>query len=203
MKIKVIPVGSYEANCYVLMEASSKEIVIIDPGAEPNIIINEINDMGGTVKNILLTHGHADHTGAVSALVQRYNVPVYINNNDKKLIDKGSLMFDKFISNELNVKFIKDNDIISIGNLDIKCIETPGHTPGGICFLVENNLFSGDTLFSGSIGRTDFDGGDFSTIISSIREKLFILPENTVVYPGHGPQSDINQEKKYNPFFNM
>ena len=203
MKIKVVPVGDYEANCYILMDEASKDIVVIDPGDEANIIIHEIENFNGTLKYVLLTHGHSDHTGAVTEVAKHFKVPAFISEDDKKLIDKTSFMFGKLQDDETIIENIEEKENFKIGNIDISYIKTPGHSPGGICFLVENKLFSGDTLFAGSIGRTDFEGGDFDTIINSIKENLFVLAETTLVYPGHGPSSTIKQEKTYNPFFNM
>ena len=196
MKVLIMPVGSYEANCYIIKDETSKEIAVIDPGANSGLLINEIEKLNGNVKYILLTHAHADHTGAVEDLVERFKAPVYINQKDEALIVKGEYMFEKITVDG----FIKDGDFFNIGDIKIKCIETPGHTPGGVCFYTPGYLFSGDTLFAQSIGRTDFAGGDFDEIIDSIKTKLFSLPEETRVFPGHGPETSIQNEKKYNPF---
>jgi len=196
MKVLIMPVGSYEANCYIIKDETSKEIAVIDPGANSGLLINEIEKLNGNVKYILLTHAHADHTGAVEDLVERFKAPVYINQKDEALIVKGEYMFEKITVDG----FIKDGDFFNIGDIKIKCIETPGHTPGGVCFYTPGYLFSGDTLFAQSIGRTDFAGGDFDEIIDSIKTKLFSLPEETRVFPGHGPETSIKNEKKYNPF---
>jgi len=196
MKVLIMPVGSYEANCYIIKDETSKEIAVIDPGANSGLLINEIEKLNGNVKYILLTHAHADHTGAVEDLAERFKVPVYINQKDEALIVKGEYMFEKITVDG----FIKDGDFFNIGDIKIKCIETPGHTPGGVCFYTPGYLFSGDTLFAQSIGRTDFAGGDFDEIIDSIKTKLFSLPEETRVFPGHGPETSIKNEKKYNPF---
>jgi len=196
MKVLIMPVGSYEANCYIIKDETSKEIAVIDPGANGGLLINEIEKLNGNVKYILLTHAHADHTGAVEDLVERFKAPVYINQKDEALIVKGEYMFEKITVDG----FIKDGDFFNIGDIKIKCIETPGHTPGGVCFYTPGYLFSGDTLFAQSIGRTDFAGGDFDEIIDSIKTKLFSLPEETRVFPGHGPETSIKNEKKYNPF---
>jgi glyoxylase-like metal-dependent hydrolase (beta-lactamase superfamily II) len=174
MILKRIPAGVYAANCYILMDEDTKESAVIDPG------------------------GHADHTGAVDKLKEKYNVPVALNNKDKEM-----MLNHEFIYGSINSgieKNIKDGDKFTIGNLEINCVETPGHTPGGVSFIVGNRVFTGDTLFQGSIGRTDFKGGDSDAIIKSIKTKLLTLPENTVVYPGHGPQTTIKYEMVNNPF---
>jgi hydroxyacylglutathione hydrolase len=197
MKVLVMPVGSYEANCYIIKDEASQEIAVIDPGASGNLLIKEIEKLQGKVKYIFLTHGHSDHTGAVKDLTEHFKAPIYISQKDEALIIKGEFMFGKIKVDG----YIKDGDSLYIGNLEIKCIETPGHTPGGVCFLINGSLFSGDTLFAQSIGRTDLAGGDFETIIHSIKNKLFTLSEEIKVFPGHGPETSIKVEKKYNPFF--
>ncbi|WP_055668009.1 MBL fold metallo-hydrolase [Desnuesiella massiliensis] len=200
MELKRIPAGVYAANCYIVMDEETKEALIMDPGGDEEDIIEAADNLGARVKYIVLTHGHIDHTGAVITLKKRYNVPVYIHAKDEELILKRTFMFGVLDSSKGADGNLKDGDILTLGNMEVKCIETPGHTPGGVCFLVENNLFTGDTLFSGSIGRTDLTGGDFETIIRSIKEKLMVLDSGVVVYPGHGPSSTIGREKQSNPF---
>lgn len=200
MELKRIPAGVYAANCYVIMDEETKEALIMDPGGDEEDIIEAIDNLGARVKYIVLTHGHIDHTGAVITLKKRYNVPVYIHTKDEELILKRTFMFGVLDSSKGADGNLKDEDILNLGNIEVKCIETPGHTPGGVCFLVQNNLFTGDTLFSGSIGRTDLTGGDFDTIIKSIKEKLMVLDNSVIVYPGHGPSSTIGREKQSNPF---
>ncbi|KHD38412.1 beta-lactamase [Clostridium acetobutylicum] len=198
MKISVIQAGAYMTNCYILVDEKSNESVVIDPGDAPQAILEAFKDTETNLKFVLLTHGHADHTAAVAELKKEYNVDVYMNKDDYKLIENGEYMFgDK---SENATKYVDDGDELQFGELKIKCIKTPGHTPGGMCYLVDNYLFSGDTLFNSSIGRTDFPGGDFSTLINSIKSKLMKLDENIVVCPGHGEGTTIGYEKIHNPF---
>lgn len=203
MIIKRIPAGVYAANCYILIDESTKECAVIDPGGDAEDLISFIDSMDAKVKFILLTHGHADHTGAVGELIEKYKVSAYIHNMDKKFIEDGEFMFGplkyKGIAVELNSDTYKDK-VFKLGDRQISCIETPGHTLGGVCFLIENNLFTGDTLFLRSIGRTDLRGGSFDTLIESIKNKLLILDDNIIVYPGHGPQTSIRYERENNPF---
>lgn len=199
MKIKRIPVGAYEANCYILMDEDTKESAVIDPGGDADDLIKAIKDMNAKVKYILLTHGHADHTGAVVQLKNDFNSPVYINEQDYQLIKNGEFMYGDIAGNV--DKYISEGDTFNLGSIQIRCILTPGHTPGGVCFLVDDMVFTGDTLFAGSIGRTDLAGGDFDIIIKSIKEKLMKLPDNITVFPGHGSESSIGREKMHNPFF--
>lgn len=197
MIVKRIPVGVYSANCFILVDEETKETAIIDPGGDAEDLIKAVTNMEAKVKYILLTHGHMDHTGAVVQLKDEYKVPVCVNEKDYEFMENGEYVYSSIGKVD---KFLNEGDIFKIGNIEIKCFHTPGHTPGGICFLVENSVFTGDTLFAGSIGRTDFAGGDFDTIISSIKNKLMILSDDITVLPGHGPQSSIGRERVHNPF---
>ncbi|MBU3102766.1 MBL fold metallo-hydrolase [Clostridium gasigenes] len=197
MIIKVIPAGPLQTNCYIVMDEKVKEAIVLDPGQDPDLIIREIESLNCKVSAILLTHAHADHDDGVVDVKNKYNVPVYMNREEEKYMDLDSSVYGKLPK---IYDFIEDGDILKVGDLDIKCIHTPGHTKGGMCFLIEDKVFTGDTLFQGSIGRTDFIGGDFDEIIKSINEKLLILENNVEVYPGHGPKSTIIFERTRNPF---
>ncbi|MCJ7690838.1 MAG: MBL fold metallo-hydrolase [Clostridiaceae bacterium] len=199
MEIKKLVTGIYGSNCYIVMDENTKEAVVLDPGGDVDDIARAIDDMGASVKYILLTHGHMDHTTGVAQLKTITKATVCISKLDDDLITKGEYLFGPLIKGGAD-KLIKQGDIIRIANLEFSCIDTPGHTPGGMCFLVQNCIFTGDTLFAGSIGRTDFSGGDFGSIITSIKSKLLSLPGDTIVYPGHEQISTINNEKLNNPF---
>ncbi|GCD09650.1 MBL fold metallo-hydrolase [Clostridium tagluense] len=199
MEIKRLITGVYGSNCYIVMDETTKEAVVLDPGGDVDDITRAIDIMGAKVTYILLTHGHLDHTTGVAQLKAITNATVCISKADDDLITKGEYLFGPLIEGGAD-KLLKQWDVIKISNLEFTCLDTPGHTPGGMCFKVENCVFTGDTLFAGSIGRTDFAGGDFNTIIMSIKLKLLCLPESTIVYPGHGPSSTINNEKLSNPF---
>jgi hydroxyacylglutathione hydrolase len=203
MLIKRIPAGVYAANCYILMDEITKECAVIDPGGDADDIESYLNKIEAKVKYILLTHGHADHTGAVGYIKEKYNIDAHINIEDGKLIVENGFMFGPLNYKGQNVQLILDvNEEVKfeIGNVEIGVIETPGHTPGGVCYKVENNLFTGDTLFLRSIGRTDLIGGNFDILMDSIKNKLLVLNGDIIVYPGHGPQSNIEYERKNNPF---
>ncbi|MBK5241619.1 MBL fold metallo-hydrolase [Clostridium sp.] len=199
MEIKKLVTGIYGSNCYIVMDENTKEAVVLDPGGDVDDIAGAIDTMGASVKYILLTHGHLDHTTGVAELKTITKATVCISKLDDDLITKGEHLFGPLIKGGAD-KIIKQGDIIKIANLEVACIDTPGHTPGGMCFLVQNCVFTGDTLFAGSIGRTDFSGGDFGSIITSIKSKLLTLPGDTIVYPGHQQISTINNEKLNNPF---
>lgn len=199
MIIKAIPAGIYDANCYIVMDEKTKDAVVLDPGGDGEILERAIKDMGANVKSILLTHGHMDHVGGVEYLSDKLNVPFYISKIDEEYMEKDNYVFGS-IRNANG--YLEDGNDLSFGSLNIKVIATPGHTKGGLCFLIEDKLFTGDTLFQGSIGRTDFIGGNFPEIINSIKTKLLPLGDEIEVYPGHGPKSSIGYEKGYNMYLN-
>lgn len=205
MKIKRIQAGIYAANCYILYsEDDNREAVIIDPGGDSKSIIEEVKNKDLNVKYIILTHGHGDHIGAVESLKKHFKIPILIHKDDMEMVMDHNLnlsgnMSMGAISFEPD-HLLKDGDKIEFGDLHLKVIHTPGHTKGGICLYYPGLLITGDTLFEGSIGRTDLHGGDYDTLIRAIINKLLPLPEDTIIYPGHGGQSTIRKEKMINPF---
>ncbi|MDD7794044.1 MBL fold metallo-hydrolase [Clostridium sp. 'White wine YQ'] len=198
MIIKTIPVGDIQENCYIVMDEKTKEAFVVDPGDQGDYLADIINKLGAKLKFILLTHGHFDHVGAVSELKSTFKVPHFINEDEKVYMQGSSYVFGKIPEAE---RYLKDGEEIDFSGHKIKCIHTPGHSAGGMCFLLDGeHLFAGDTLFYLSVGRSDFEGGDMDTLVDSIRTKLFILNDNTIVYPGHGPKTSIMTEKRGNPF---
>lgn len=204
MKFKImrLAVGSYQTNCYIIFD-EDKKAIIVDPGAQAKDILNAVESEGLKVEKILLTHAHEDHIGALVEIKNALNVPVYMGEHEVSLLEEG-LKNLNMLMNEKNEKFkvdylVKDTEIIKFNDLEIKVIFTPGHTRGGVCYLIDNILFSGDTLFMGSIGRTDFPGGDYETIMDSLMN-LMKLPNETIVLPGHGPETKVAFEKVNNPF---
>ncbi|WP_163193964.1 MBL fold metallo-hydrolase [Clostridium thermarum] len=201
MKVLRIPVGPLATNCYILIDEETKETAVIDPGGEAEKLIATLERNEAKVKYILLTHGHFDHTGAVIDLKNKYKAPVHVTKEDHDMIHSGASElfnmegYDGSINN-----FIYEATVFELGSTKIKCITTPGHTPGGVCFYFDNILISGDTLFNGSVGRTDFVGANHRILINSIKTKLMDLPEDTVVLPGHGEETTIGREKQFNPF---
>jgi glyoxylase-like metal-dependent hydrolase (beta-lactamase superfamily II) len=197
MIITTVMAGVYDANCYIVMDEESREAVILDPGGDGPKIEQIIDEMGAKIKSILLTHGHFDHVGGVEYLADKYKVPFYINKNDEELMERDSSVYGSIRKADI---YLEDGDILTFGQKTIKVIHTPGHSKGGVSFLIDDACFTGDTLFQGSIGRTDFLGGDFKEIINSIKTKLLPLGDNVQVYPGHGPSSTIAFEKERNPY---
>lgn len=199
MKIKRVVAGIYGANCYVAMDKKTKKGFVIDPGGDVDDIEKAIKKMGVDVEYIILTHGHLDHTSGVKELQDIIGGKVCINKKDEDMIKTAADLYGPLLPGNADI-YLEDGDVLEVSGIEIKCIETPGHTPGGMCFLVDDTLFTGDTLFFGSIGRTDLEGGDGDLLIRSIKEKLMNLDDDIIVCPGHGPQSSIKREKKSNPF---
>lgn len=197
MIIKGFPVGMLQENCYIIIDENTKEAVAVDPGDEGQKLIKVITDLGCQLKAILLTHGHSDHIGAVVELKDKFNIPVYINEKEIESMENDNTVFGNLPK---CYSFINDGDILNLANMNIKCIHTPGHTTGGMCFLINDSLFTGDTLFQGSVGRSDFYGGNHGQLIKSIKDKLLVLDKSINVYPGHGPSSTLRYEALRNPF---
>jgi glyoxylase-like metal-dependent hydrolase (beta-lactamase superfamily II) len=187
--LRKLIVGPYQANCYILGCKNSKEGLVIDPGDDVFRIVSEISKLGLVIKYILATHGHFDHTGGAQELKRITKAPVHINASDAP-----------------GLGFPSDGNLshgqeIILGTYNITVIHTPGHSPGGVCFYTPGAIFTGDTLFAGSIGRTDFPGGSHRQLIQGVVQKIFPLGDDIRVYPGHGPNSTIGRERSSNPFF--
>lgn len=204
MILETVCVGELQANCYILAAGDSQDAVIIDPGSQKDKILKALARHKLKATAVINTHGHIDHIGCDD----EFGLPLYAHEEDVKLLKDSRLNLSGFLSRSLQVKSeirpLRDGEKLELSGINLEVIHTPGHTPGGICLFVKqdsvNMLFSGDTLFRGSIGRTDFSGADEKTLLKSIKEKLLSLPDDTVVYPGHGPETTIGYEKQHNPF---
>lgn len=208
LTIKTFIEGPIGANNYLVIDEESRDAVLIDCSSYRPSFVDAIKESNVNLKCILLTHGHFDHLLGVDEFKRIFGVDAYMSEDDMKQVQAAPEMTLLFLgmpseSIESISHFVKDGDEFQIGNTKIKAISTPGHTKGGICYLIDNNLFSGDTLFQGSVGRCDLLDGDFGAIVKSVNEKLFTLPASIDVYPGHGPKTTIEYEKKFNEIVNM
>ena len=199
--IKALSLGGYETNCYIVSGADSRDCVIIDPGYAPETILETLADFGLNPTAIFLTHGHFDHVGAVEALVQRTVCRLYIHEADWCLPETAAVkqLYPLANNRSLPVNFYAHGDILSEASLTFSVRHTPGHTQGSVCLECENALFTGDTLFAGSCGRTDLPGGDPEAMKAALQD-LSALEKNYEVYPGHGGTSCMDAEKRYNPY---
>lgn len=207
MQIIKMVLGGLGNNTYIVIGDDQKTTLLIDPAYEPERIIEFLSGQGLELKAILVTHGHFDHIGAVDKIVEHNSVPVYAHEEEAKLmVDPIKNLSTYFTSREVKATatdFLTDKETIDFGHgLTFRTIVVSGHSPKGICFYNadEKCLFSGDTLFSGSLGRTDYYNGDSDELAKNIKERLMFLPASTKVYPGHGPCTTIGNEKSYNPF---
>jgi glyoxylase-like metal-dependent hydrolase (beta-lactamase superfamily II) len=202
--IKTLPLGPIMANCFIVGCENTKSAVVIDPGDEVNKILLAMADSKLTVKYIINTHGHFDHVGANKRLKDATNAPILIHKADADMLAQVSMSAMAFgMSGENSPpadRTIDEVDKITFGDITLTVIHTPGHSLGGVSLWVDGVVFVGDSLFAGSIGRTDFPGGDYDTLIKSIKTKLFPLGDDVVVYSGHGPETTIGREKRFNPF---
>ena len=194
MLIKTLPVGDLETNCYIVTNEQTLESVVIDPGDESNTILDYLEDNHLTCKAIFLTHGHYDHVGAVSALQEETGAPVYMNAKDDA---KNMHSFHFPFSLPENGKYYDDGDVVEAAGLTFHILATPGHTPGSVVIRVEDALFTGDTLFRGSCGRTDLDGGNMDDMLQSLK-KICALEGDYEVYPGHMDCSSLIRERNFN-----
>ncbi|HHW56371.1 MAG TPA: MBL fold metallo-hydrolase [Clostridia bacterium] len=204
MKIQRYIVGLYGANCYIVSDEESNEAIIIDLGEATDEIENYIDNNNLKVKYILLTHGHFDHIAGVEELRKLTQTKVAISKEDAPMLlnpalNLSEMVYKKVVCSPADI-LLKDGDTLTFGKHSVEVIHTPGHTKGGVCFKIDKVCFTGDTLFRGSIGRYDFPGGDFSTLMDSIKNKLLVLKDDITIYPGHGDSSTIGKEKRLNMF---
>jgi len=206
MVVKTLIVGSFAANCYVVGSSSTMKGMIIDPGAEAPTILRTVQQMGLSVSLIVITHAHIDHVGAVRAVTEKTHAQFAIHETEKGLLLTApmrmltALGLTPVKSPPQPDRLLKDGDRIDVDDLHFEVLHTPGHSSGGICLLGHGVVFSGDTLFKLGIGRTDFPGCSHERLIKSIHDKLMVLPDETIVYPGHGPPTTIGDERRGNPF---
>ena len=206
MKVGKFVLGPVATNCYIGINEETKECFIVDPATCPPEFVSYIKNAGLTVKAVLLTHGHFDHIMGLDALLKEFSVPVYAHEAERDVLESEQLNSSASMLGQpysfSGADYVTNRQELRIAGFEILVIYTPGHTIGGCCYYIEKEkaLFSGDTLFHGSVGRTDLPTGSMGQLVSSVRDRLFVLPDDTQVYPGHMEETTIGYEKKYNPF---
>lgn len=206
MKVGKFVLGPVATNCYIGINEETKECFIVDPATCPPEFVSYIKNAGLTVKAVLLTHGHFDHIMGLDALLKEFSVPVYAHEAEREVLESEQLNSSASMLGQpysfSGADYVTNRQELRIAGFEIRVVYTPGHTIGGCCYYIEKEkaLFSGDTLFHGSVGRTDLPTGSMGQLVSSVRDRLFVLPDDTKVYPGHMEETTIGYEKKYNPF---
>lgn len=206
MILEMLTVGPFQENCYIIGDEESGEGVLVDPGDEAARIAIAVEQTNLDISRILLTHAHIDHVGAVAALVEEYACPVLMHAEAEPMLaqlpSQAMMMGLRFGKVPSVDAYIEDEEVVKVGGVELRSLYTPGHAPGHLAFYAESEglVLAGDALFAGSVGRTDLPGGSMELLLRSIEERLLTLPDGTAVYPGHGPETTIANEKAHNPF---
>jgi len=207
MKVKKVVVGIFEVNCYILWDEKDKEAIVVDPGEEGERIIEVIRKDSLKIRSIVNTHTHIDHIGANDFLREKTEAPLLTHSADVFLLHNAELNLSTLTGKDrsfgLPDRVLEEGNEIRVGGFSLRILHTAGHTPGSICLYGDNKLFSGDTLFAGGIGRTDLAGGNLRELQKSIKDKILTLPDEVVVYPGHGPSTTVGKERKCNLFISQ
>ncbi len=204
MRIEILVLGELQTNCYLVFDEETKRGFIVDPADEAERIQYALTRLEIIPEAVLLTHGHFDHMMAAETLRQKYEIPVYAHREEQELLLSSAKNLSGFWASPVTLRadeYLEDEEELEIAGIEMKVIHTPGHTRGGVCYYLEEDkvLIAGDTLFCESYGRTDFPGGSVRELFASLREKLFVLDDQVIVYPGHGQETNIGYEKRYNP----
>ncbi|MFA5074082.1 MAG: MBL fold metallo-hydrolase [Nitrospirota bacterium] len=206
MIVNQLSVGPLGVNCYIISDEKTRDAVVIDPGGDPDDILKIVRNKKLTVLFVVITHAHFDHVGANKAVQDATGAKILMHKEDEKLLasaaNQGAFFGIQSVPSPPADRYIEHGDFITVGEISLRVLHTPGHSQGGVCLLGEGVVFTGDTLFAGSIGRSDFPGGNPATLLHSIKTHLMTLPDTTKVFPGHGPASTIGQERLHNPFLN-
>lgn len=204
MKYELVVVGALETNCYLVYDEETRACAVIDPGADPEKIVSAIADLELKPVAVLNTHGHVDHVGSNADIIGKYGVPLALHAADTGLLQVCDYIELSLLLGAKNSpppdRLLAEGDEIAVGRTSLRVLHLPGHTPGSVGFVHGGVLFSGDTLFCGGVGRTDLPGGSWKDLERSIRDRILRLPEETIVLPGHGPRTTVEQERSSNPF---
>lgn len=205
MILRGFPVGAIGANCFIVGDETTREVFVIDAGDEPERILDALRTLRARPTALVNTHGHFDHIEAVNAVRKATGAPFWIHEAECEVLEQGPARAKAIFgidlpSSPVPDRWLVDGDRLAVGSLAFTVRHTPGHSPGGVCLIADGLAFVGDTLFAGSIGRTDLPGGDPETLLESIARVLLPLPDDTVCYPGHGPETTIGEERRSNPF---
>jgi len=203
--IRTFTLGPLDTNCYLAADPASGQSIIIDPAEPSPLLVETVRSEHFSIEGIVATHAHGDHIGGNDALKVEFGCPIMVHEREAAALTDSYLNLSTLagigcIESPPADRLLRDGDQIRLGDLSLRVIHTPGHSPGSLCLHVNGVLFSGDTLFAGGIGRTDFPGGSMEEILDSIRTRLMALPDDTIVYPGHGPETTIGDERRHNPF---
>lgn len=207
LQVNALTVGPIQANCYIISNPQNHDALIIDPGAEPTTLTSRIEELEAKPVAILLTHAHYDHIGAVDSLRDYYDIPVYLAAEEEEWLSSPNKNLSAMLGESVTARpaeyLFQPEEVVEIANFSFKVVATPGHSPGGVSFIFADDEFvvTGDALFAGSVGRTDLPGSEPKELIPNIRQKLFTLPGQFKIYPGHGESSTLAREMTTNPFF--
>ncbi len=202
---EIVTVTQWAQNCTIVCPEGGGPAVLVDPGGETGRVLQVAQDLNADIEAILITHGHVDHIGGLNAAIAATGAPVWLHPDDAFFYD--TKRFGPAVGMPADATHLGDEDVIEVAGLRFKSLHTPGHSPGHVCFLAESadepTLIGGDLIFMGSIGRTDLPGGDLRTLVNSVKEKIWVLPDETKILPGHGPPTSVGFEKKVNPFVSL
>jgi glyoxylase-like metal-dependent hydrolase (beta-lactamase superfamily II) len=206
LHVEIVTVTQWAQNCTIICPPGGGPAVLVDPGGETDRVLQTAEQLGAQIEAILITHGHIDHIGGLNEAIASTSAPVWLHPDDEFLYEKAMFGMPA-IGMPANATHLTDDDVIEVAGMRFKSLHTPGHAPGHVCFLVESadepTLIGGDLIFMGSIGRTDLPGGNLRTLVNSVKEKIWVLPDETKILPGHGPPTSVGFEKKVNPFVSL